>query len=273
MKQVGWRNFEGWRLGTPSWEGWKSDTIYWTPAQIETGKWLDASCLSQIMLNGNDVTQWGDLSGNGGHAVQGVAGQRPQLLKNGQNGLPTIEFPGSRWFDTDLDFLGGGVFPTDHTAFIVTRKDNSTNIYGAANGSNGANSLHIGFNGGNYRVNYWGNDYGTGITANFLAGQYNNVRFNWSDSTNLKSVHANSVLEGQGPGSGGGAGTIGTMSGGGRIGNVVGQGIYDGGIAEIVFVLGTMLQETIDKMDGYLAWKWGLALPVGHPYENGAPLA
>jgi hypothetical protein len=30
-----------------------------------------------------------------------------------------------------------------------------------------------------------------------------------------------------------------------------------------------------EKLEGYLAWKWGLEanLPNGHPYENAAPLA
>jgi hypothetical protein len=48
---------------------------------------------------------------------------------------------------------------------------------------------------------------------------------------------------------------------------------FDGQIAEIVLlnVAATTLQR--QKVEGYLAWKWGIEsnLPGGHPYEFGPP--
>lgn len=229
------------------------------PAESGAGLWLDAADASTITI-GTGISQWSDKSGKARNATQAAGGNQPTYNTPGLNGLNTVEFPGAQWFDmgTGLDFLGGGVFPTNHTAFIVTRRDNSVNIYGAANGGNGSNSLHIGFNGGNYRVNYWGNDYGTARTANFNEGSYNRVRYVWDDATGFKSVYANGSLEGTGQGSGGGAGTIGTMLGGGRIGNVVGQGIYDGAIAEIIMYPFIASAALVAQTEAYLAAKWGL---------------
>ena len=85
-----------------------------------------------------------------------------------------------------------------------------------------------------------------------------------------KSVRANATLEG----SVGQTGTVSAMSGGGTIGNVVGQGILSGTIFEIIFILDTTIT-TINrnKLEGYLAWKWGIQsyLPAGHPYLSAPP--
>jgi len=46
-----------------------------------------------------------------------------------------------------------------------------------------------------------------------------------------------------------------------------------GAFAEIVFLTGTTNDIDRQKMEGYLAWKWGLQgqLPAGHPYKDAAP--
>ena len=52
-------------------------------------------------------------------------------------------------------------------------------------------------------------------------------------------------------------------------------GTYNGALAELIFVDGVMSTFDRQKMEGYLAWKWGLegSLPSGHPYEFSPPLA
>lgn len=225
--------------------------VPWSPAQITTQLWLDAADAATITEVGGDISQWDDKSGNLRHAVQAVALNQPSYNTPGLNGLNTIELGGNEWFDVDLDFLAG----VNHTAFIVTRTDSYANIYGAANPGQGSQSLHIGFqNAGNYRINYWGNDYYPSITANFNVGSFNYLRYTWDDAGNTKLMHANGSLEGQN----GSAGTISAMNGGGRLFNVVNQGIYDGAIAEMVFLTGTVTAETITLMEEYLTNKWGI---------------
>jgi hypothetical protein len=48
---------------------------------------------------------------------------------------------------------------------------------------------------------------------------------------------------------------------------------FYGNIAEIIIAPIAVDTDTRQKIEGYLAWKWGLQanLPPGHPYENAAP--
>ena len=48
----------------------------------------------------------------------------------------------------------------------------------------------------------------------------------------------------------------------------------DGAFGEIVFIQSAVSLSNRQKLEGYLAWKWGLQanLPVGHPYKNAPPL-
>ena len=53
----------------------------------------------------------------------------------------------------------------------------------------------------------------------------------------------------------------------------LGGSYWDGTIAEVVFVGSILSQSDREKMEGYLAWKWGIQgnLPLDHPYKNSAP--
>ena len=54
--------------------------------------WLDAGNASSLTMNGGDVAQMDDLSGNGFHASQGTGANQPTLFATGFNGKPTLEF-------------------------------------------------------------------------------------------------------------------------------------------------------------------------------------
>jgi hypothetical protein len=45
-------------------------------------------------------------------------------------------------------------------------------------------------------------------------------------------------------------------------------------IAEIVFYKSALSLSNREKIEGYLAWKWGLQanLPSNHPYKNATPI-
>jgi len=65
---------------------------------------------------------------------------------------------------------------------------------------------------------------------------------------------------------------IGCRNGNGGTGT---KDAWDGDINEIVIVTGEVSTETRQKIEGYLAWKWGLVanLPGGHPYKSAPPTA
>jgi hypothetical protein len=73
----------------------------WTPAQLPSlALWLDADDASTITLNGSDVSQWDDKSGNGNHVSNATAATQPAYLATGWNGKPTLSFTQS-----GLEFL------------------------------------------------------------------------------------------------------------------------------------------------------------------------
>ncbi len=242
----------------------------WTPAETTTALWLDAADAGTVTHSGGAVSQWDDRSGNGRHATQVTGGNQPGYVLAEQNALNVIRFDGSTGFfdlGTGLDWMESDA---THVAFAMLKNDNGANLYGAANGSAGDASLHVGWNGTNYRMNRWGNDWGTAQTANYLAADYNFMRWTWVEG-GAKSVYANAKLEGTSDATH--ASALSAMAGGGRIANVVSQGFLDADLGEFVILQGAPTQDTIDRMEGYLAWKWGQEanLPSGHPYELEAP--
>lgn len=58
--------------------------------------WLDASVSSSMTLNGSNVSEWRDLSGNSRHATQTTAATQPAFTQNAQNGLSALTFSGSQ---------------------------------------------------------------------------------------------------------------------------------------------------------------------------------
>jgi sugar lactone lactonase YvrE len=51
------------------------------------------------------------------------------------------------------------------------------------------------------------------------------------------------------------------------------SGVYNGSIGEVILFNSTLSTSDRQKVEGYLAWKWGLQakLPVSHPYYSAAP--
>ncbi len=73
--------------------------------------WLDASDASSITLDGSsNVSQWADKSGNGRHATQATALNRPGYLTNQLNGLGAVRPASvSKWLDVaSFPSLAGG---------------------------------------------------------------------------------------------------------------------------------------------------------------------
>lgn len=61
----------------------------------DTNSMYDATSGGSLVTDGNTVARWQDKSGNGRHATQSTANNRPTLNSNKQNGLPCLTFDGS----------------------------------------------------------------------------------------------------------------------------------------------------------------------------------
>jgi hypothetical protein len=120
-------------------------------------------------------------------------------------------------------------------------------------------------------MNYWGNDWYPAIRSNYRVNQINLLNFNWINDTS-KIIYANGGLESNIAQ----RGIIGTMAGGGRIGNVANStnafspAFINANIYEILMYTGTLTTAQRQQIEGYLASKWGIlgSLAPSNPFRG-----
>jgi len=232
----------------------------WRPDELgaDLALWLDAEDTASITLNGSTVSQWDDKSGNARHASQPTSSLQPTYNTTGLNSKPTIDFDG-----TD-DFFSVPEFNTV-TVFLVGNQGTITRpqLSGAD-----PNTSKPAWNVNNNNVAYRNDSSGT-IRAVFPGGSTTEFAIGGIQL----DISGNQVLIN------GNGGTITTFSEtliaiDGKV-NTVGRDFAgaeqftDGAIAEIITLNNLPSTEDRQRVEGYLAWKWGLEsnLPIGHPYQ------
>jgi hypothetical protein len=266
----------------------------WTPAEL-TGlaMWLDAADASTITLNGSDVSQWNDKSSSGFNASQATAANQPTYSATGFNGKPTVTQSGDRFLEFGVTSLGRNV--SGLTCAIVgsypagqTFNSNANDIFissGAAIGStrfattpNPSASTADRYAIAGRRLDSDG--FATvSSSTDSLANRGNpwisvaqraysdGVANHWTDGTQDLT---NETMGTQGAGN-----TSDTDSLRGEL--FAGVALLPTGsqLSEIVLTHSTMTTADRQKLEGYLAWKWGLEanLPADHPYKTTPPFA
>ncbi|MDY0188132.1 MAG: hypothetical protein RBR16_09435 [Syntrophus sp. (in: bacteria)] len=249
--------------------------IAWTPSDITTAQWLDAADGSTIVFStGSYVQTWQDKSGNSRHMTQtGGDSLRPILVQNALNSLPVLRFDGSNdWLSTSALWSGN----QDGAAFVVYTPRSTTtlnSLFGqAANTSTSATWRLLAVRGNTGSGDPYFNGYGSGdITENNTPTLTTKIAV-WTHIAGVTSLYRNSALVGSK------TQTLNTLTGGGCV--IGRRGFYNdqflnGDIAEIVAFTSAITNETMQKIEGYLAHKWGLVgdLPADHPYKNNPPMS
>jgi hypothetical protein len=246
----------------------------WNPSMITTALWLDAADASTVTTVSSAVSQWNDKSGNGRNATQSTAGYRPTYTSAGQNGLNVLTFDGT----DDWLALPNTTNPSGGNATFVACKPNHVNtvtfIIGRAYtwGSWQLASAGTGTT-VRYGMGRDGIDEGvitaTGLTNNtdkVLTGTYDNanVRVSSNGNTFVTTAYTPNPTYNAND-----ATTIGAAR---TTSNVIASP-FRGPMYEIVVIHSAPSQTVIEKMQGYLAHKWGLtaSLPAGHPYKTVGP--
>lgn len=260
----------------------------WSPLALGSALalWLDAADASTITLNGGNVSQWNDKSGNGRNATQAIASLQPAYTALGIGGKPSLTFAPEGGSASDRLNVTFTLTENNITAFALARKpsssEDSKHRYGRVlslrntsgtdySNTNGwipafmAQSNAFGGVNAPSIVNYR-NDavisvqpmvYNTPyIIGSTLSGSTGTMRVNGnqtSGTTSATAVNINQML-------------IGASSEG------VDSEMY-GDIAEVILTLALSLADQ-QRIEGYLAWKWGLEanLPANHPYKNSPPI-
>lgn len=246
--------------------------VLWTPANTTTSGWYDAADVDTITESSGNVSQWDDKSGNIRHMVQPTVGNQPNIGISTINSIGVIDFNGGEFLystglgasysGNDIPFEIIGVFKFDArsaTAAVVgldSTVDTDT-LYFFGVGASGTNWRH-------FRRDDAANSSDSDSTAANNNIQILTVRFTgsqlalWLNGNLIYNI----------------ASTLGQFSAThATIGAILAGGLpADVDIAEMVW-LATDITATRQKIEGYLAWKWGQVanLPVGHPYKSTPP--
>ena len=242
--------------------GVKKDSGPFSPIDLSPNLWLDATDATTITEVSGDVSQWDDKSGNSNDVTE--ATNRPS---NGGaiNGNNAIDW-GSVANSNQLGLVRGANTDNWQDVYVVGRWDGNTTF----NSYNGlfSSAIHT-YNGlgvsGRYNSNYFlsvSSNWYDNLYVNTLTISSNQQVIGGSNSISddfILSFSANTPI-----------GVNGVRIGSDR--NFSGRG-WVGVIGEVVSFDNKLSTTDKEKMEGYLAHKWGLTanLPALHTYKTVAP--
>jgi hypothetical protein len=250
--------------------------VLWTPAQITTAVWLDAADAGTIVLNGSNVSQWRDKSGNGRHVSQSTASQQP--IYDAINGI--ITFDGSNDFLSNATVGASGLTSVSFlTVMRMNAGGNNEDIPmgpGVTASTGAVRCLYRTPNGTTVGFATWARDLASSAFSYDIGGKYriigawntqlatpNNVRITRDGATPIAYTTGGGGLNTTADGF-----SVGSLRGG-----AVGNYYSNISVREIIVLYEAVSDLNRQLIEGYLAWKWGLQadLPGGHPYKSAAP--
>jgi len=252
-----------------------NDSI-WNPSMISTALWLDAADASTVTTVSSAVSQWNDKSGNGRNFTQSTSGNRPALTTNALGGKPVVTFDG-----TD-DRLTASVTTGSSTATVVSvwklneqpttgsQSFSFGRVYDIKTGSGGLqlvndfSALSIHTKSSFYQLS-------DASTRWFSSGTSTELTVQTFDTASTGFNRNGSVISSvASPSSVGEAGTVCAIGARADLNSITHLRGY---VAELIVVNGIASNVVIQKLEGYLAHKWGLEanLPNDHPYKTTGP--
>jgi hypothetical protein len=241
--------------------------VLWTPAQITTLAWYDASNASNITLNGSNVSQMIDLSGNGYNATQSTSANQP-LYSGSINGLNTITFnPSGTNEKLDLPSIN---IPANRqtSAYFVFQQTGRLALFAVAMSMWKSGNTAIAYLGNNYLGAYINDSYFSTFPTSTNPVMFGLITT--SASSPYLVFDANGTLyNSPGPQPNWDSSVFSS----GYIGNDQYGSAFQGLWGEAVIVPQYDSPAEREKMEGYLMWKWGLQanLPITSPYYNAPP--
>jgi hypothetical protein len=241
----------------------------WNPSMISTALWLDAADSSTITESGGAVSQWNDKSGNSRHFSQSTAGNRPVVATASLNSLNTVLFTQTSISSQSLKELRSSAAYTANrgSIFIILKPASSQQAFAAV-----FQSRQQGVEG--FRAAPLPNTQDTVTTGiNTTVGRINGTSISsFSATGNFHTYAANTalILGAVYPA----ASNISFIWSIGRdqVDEIDGRG-FNGEVAEVVVVSQIDTTAAHERIEGYLAHKWGLTanLPSDHPYKVNVP--
>lgn len=249
----------------------------WDPSRLGTDLqiWLDASDTNTVTLDSAKVVEWQDKSTFGRHVSQSAPFRRPNYASNLLDGKNGIVFDGvSSWLATSVDFPVSD--DPDFSVYILYEKTNANKgaAYGWGtievtrsafglydNGSTLVGYVYVGDN--NYKIQnvpvneplIEGYVKSSGIIAETSLAVRNGVDVGLAtgNSTNTPTIASRPLHIG-------------------RFSDFAGLHL-EGRVYEFIVVSSAQLELSRQKVEGYIAHKWGLEanLPSDHAFRDNPP--
>lgn len=230
----------------------------WTPAQLSTALWLDAADTSTITLNGATVSQWNDKSGNGRNFSQTTAVNQPTYSAAAFNAKAVVIFDGN----DVMTFTGQtGLNANAFSVMLVAYETSAVNYAGLL-------SAHSGIGNDYQRTDAFAVETGASPTCFGFIIANASVAVSGSkpstaavlsavkDGTALLAARDGTAVTGTAP-----SVTYSNITGGfvlgGRYTSGVSGNYLNGAIAEVIALNSALSTVDRQKLEGYLAWKWG----------------
>jgi hypothetical protein len=237
----------------------------WTPDRLggAVSAWFDASDASTLALSGSTVTTWHDRSRNAQHITSTGS---PTWSASAQNGKGAVTLNGSGQYFSAI----GVTIPAslDFACYAAMAPGASGGTYRCLY-DNATNSPMV-WNDTASKIEANTSTAASGISSTATcAGAWNvYAMIERSLGANLQEVRFN----------GASAGTRATnnLTAGAQTLTMFNRAAANGWlgtVGELIFTNRFLGDDAINKLEGYLAWKWGLRwlLPATHPYLNSAP--
>jgi hypothetical protein len=236
----------------------------WNPSMISTALWLDAADSSTITSSSGRISQWSDKSGNASHASQATSAQQPKVTASAQNGRSVVEFdPATNSYQL-LSFSRQA--SVGHVFFVAKKNNVDDSSFVLTDGSQA-----------DLRGITFGSAAGSNLAVQQISGSLSTAtRNNWhiaevrTDGTNASlGIDATRTTSADTD--------VMSSSAIGWYRNpsapLVNQYSFRGQIGEIILSTTALNDSTRQKVEGYLAHKWGLTanLPSDHPYKTVGP--
>jgi hypothetical protein len=274
----------------PTWIYFPAAAAPFAPSDLASLRaWYKADAISGLS-NNDPVSTWSDSSTSGWNATAS-SGDRPTYITAAQNSLPIVRFSGSNHLSLGsqalFQNLGGGTIYA--VTKVSTTPSNPNFVFSAQNTTNNVvrASIDTGgtLSGGTRRwrsvIRRLDSDSATVVSSTAVVTTswvLHGSVIDWSGGAATQYIDA--VADGTGSPSSGSTSNTATSSVATCIGAVDTNNAngFNGDIAEIVVVHEALSTGDRQKLEGYLAHKWGLTgnLPGAspgpeHPYKNSPP--
>ena len=213
-----------------------------SPLDLSPVLWLDASDTSTITESGGAVSQWDDKSGNGNDVVQATAALQPTTGTKTLNSLNVIDFQ-----DDGMNVTFSSSISQPNTIIIVLELDNTL-----FNGSFFDGSTAAARNLGGTLTTTYRMLSDTTITGGTADTDPHILRFLFDGASSTLHVDGTGVISGNAGAEGIAGFTVGN--------NYPVSGDFQGIIAEVIIVDGTLTAGEIADTESYLANKWGITI-------------